>query len=345
MTSRERQLATIRRQPVDRISVDAIDIENVPQVARYLGIPEDAVRDRLGIDGRQVAAWTYLDEKPVDAAGASLSEWGTTAWDDYSQEHHHYPLATAESVGDVERYPCWPDTARYNYDGAAEMARDTIARYATRGPYWKPIFCKVCELMGMEEAMVKIAVAPDIFEATVRKVGDHNYDYSCRLLDACGDALDIYSLGDDFATQRGLMIAPEQWRRFLKPQYARLFALAKSRGKPVWFHSCGDITSVLPDLIDIGMDVWETVQLHTLPLSPAALKREYGRHITFFGGVNTQRLPFATPAQVSEEVRDCIRTLGEGGGYICGPDHHIKPDVPAENVVALFDAATRFRAT
>jgi len=132
------------------------------------------------------------------------------------------------------------------------------------------------------------------------------------------------------------MMDPALWRRMLKPRYAQLFALGKRRGLPIWFHSCGDITAVLPDLIDIGMDVWETVQLHTLPLPPEELKRRYGRQIAFFGGVNTQRLPFMTPAEVSGEVRRCIDVLGEGGGYICGPDHHLKPDA---NVVSLFDAA------
>lgn len=96
---------------------------------------------------------------------------------------------------------------------------------------------------------------------------------------------------------------------------------------------------------NIGMDVWETVQLHALPMPPAELKRQYGKHITFFGGVNTQNLPFATPQQVADEVNRCIDLLGEGGGYICGPDHHIKPDVPAANVVALFDTARTFAKT
>jgi uroporphyrinogen decarboxylase len=122
-----------------------------------------------------------------------------------------------------------------------------------------------------------------------------------------------------------------------------LFALGKSRGKYVWFHSCGDITAVLPDLIDIGMDVWETVQLHTLPVDARTLKREYGRHLTFFGAISTQRLPFATPDAVRSEVVRCIDALGEGGGYICGPDHHIKPDVPPANTIALFEAVRSYR--
>ena len=90
------------------------------------------------------------------------------------------------------------------------------------------------------------------------------------------------------------------------------------------------------------MDVWETVQLHALPMTPAELKRKYGSHITFFGGVNTQTLPFKTLGEVSDEVLRYIDVLREAGGYICGPDHHIKPDVPVANVVALFDTARNY---
>jgi uroporphyrinogen decarboxylase len=140
-----------------------------------------------------------------------------------------------------------------------------------------------------------------------------------------------------------MMFSPELWRRFFKPRYARLFEAAKSAGKYVWFHSCGDITAILPDLLDIGMDIWETVQLHTLPIPPERLKGDFGRRLTFFGGVNTQRLPFMTPTEVTAEVERCVRLLGKGGGYIRGPDHHVKPDVSPDNTVALFRAAREFR--
>jgi uroporphyrinogen decarboxylase len=184
---------------------------------------------------------------------------------------------------------------------------------------------------------------PVLFEAALEQVTNFTAQYVHRLVDALGDDLHILYLADDFATQRGMMLNPVLWRRLLKPRYARLFEIGKSAGKFIWFHSCGDISAVLPDLIDIGMDVWETVQLHTLPIGPERLKQEYGRHITFFGGISTQRLPFMTPQQVKAEVTRCIEALGRHGGYICGPDHHIKPDVPHANAVALFDTATSFR--
>ena len=130
-----------------------------------------------------------------------------------------------------------------------------------------------------------------------------------------------------------------EWREFIKPQLGRLIELGKSLNKIIWFHSCGDITDVLPDLIDMGIDVWETVQLHTLPISPARLKSEFGRHLTFFGGINSQTLPFSTPAAIESEVKARVSVLGKGGGYICGPDHTINADVPPENTIALFRAA------
>ena len=339
MTSRERILATLRREPVDRIPTAVICIENQPEIAAHLGIREADVFDRLGIDSREVYA-PYAGEMRPEVLQGLYTEWGTPNTGDYGTARFN-PLAGASSLAEIERYP-WPDVARYDFATPAANAR-RLRDYAVRGPYWQPVFCRACDLFGMENAMLLMLEAPALFEAVLERAFQFTYDYCVRLLDACGDDLPILCLADDFATQRGLMISPELWRRFLKPRLARLFALGKSRGKFVWFHSCGDVTAVLPDLIDLGMDVWETVQLHTLPMDARTLKREYGRHLTFFGAVSTQRLPFASPAQVREEVIRCIATLGEGGGYICGPDHHIKPDVPPANTVALFDTARGYR--
>ena len=342
MNGRERILTAIRHEVPDRIPISVISIDDPKPIAEHLGIAPEQVFDRLGIDGWSVAAWTYTGPLLTSPDGLSRNDWGTSAWDEYGAGHA-YPLADADRADAIDRYP-WPDASRYNFAETADHVRRAGTRYALRGPYWLPVFCRACSLFGMEELMVKMLTTPTVVDAALHRITDHAAAYCEHLLSACGDALPIFCLGDDFATQRGLMIAPALWRRFLKAHYARLFAIGKRHGKPIWFHSCGDITSILPDLIDIGMDVWETVQLHALPLSARELKREYGRHITFFGGVNTQRLPFVKPDEVQREVRQCIQELGEGGGYICGPDHHIKPDVPPDNTLALFDTALGFRA-
>ena len=345
MNSRERELAAIRHETPDRLPVDVICIENGNEIAGLLGIEPDAVYDALGIDGRMVAAGYagQCAEPPSGAPeGINFTEWGTPSTGDYGAARGFYPLAAARSVAEVDDYP-WPTAADYDYRSAAEKAADLCPRYAVRGPYWRPLFCRACDLMGMEDAMAAMLTRPAVFEAVLENVFAMTAEYCERLLDACGDAMPILCLGDDFATQRGLMISPEDWRRFLKPRFARLFEIGKSRGKYVWFHSCGDITSVLGDLIDIGMDVWETVQLHTLPMTAQELKAQFGRHVALFGGINTQRLPFTTPENVRAEVQRVIEILGENGGYICGPDHHVKPDVPPENAVALFEEARAFR--
>jgi uroporphyrinogen decarboxylase len=342
MNGRERELTAIRHETPDRIPVDAICIENRDALAAHLAIAPEEVPARLGLDGWVVAAGYRGPMPPPISDAQPVNEWGASALQDYGVDHV-YPLAAAEDARAVETYAWWPDPALYSYAETAESARPQGIAYALRGPYWQPLFCRACSLLGMEELLVKMLAAPAVVEAVLACIADRVAVYCERFLDACGETVPILCLGDDFATQRGMLLAPELWRRFLKPHYARLFAIGKQRGKFVWFHSCGDVTAVLPDLIDIGLDVWETVQLHTLPITAAELKREYGRRLAFFGGINTQRLPFASPEEVRAEVRRCIERLGEGGGYICGPDHHVKPDVSAENTVALFAEATTFR--
>ena len=275
-----------------------------------------------------------------------MSLWGCEDGNDYGTSHY-YPLAAAQTVDEVDRYT-WPDGAAFeDFDSLAKRIRQSWhGQYAVRGPYWvsDPIFCTACNLMGMEEALVKMMIRPEVFEAVADHILHFSRTYVQRFIEGCGGNLDILYLADDFASQRGLMMDPRVWRRLLKPRYAQLFALGKDRGLPIWFHSCGDITAVLDDLIDIGMDVWETVQLHALPMSPAELKRRYGARLAFFGGVNTQRLPFATPQEVRRMVVQACEALGPGGGFICGPDHHVKPDVPPANTLAPFEAARQFRS-
>jgi uroporphyrinogen decarboxylase len=338
MNHRERELAAIRHEIPDRIPVDAIAIENAGAIAAHLGIRDEDVAPCLGLDGRLVG---------IGYTGASResnrNEWGAVAGEAYSSGQI-YPLADASEISHVERY-CWPNPNQYDYVKAATDAAKLSAEYAVRGPYWHPLFCRVCSLVGMETAMVWMLLEQDLFEAILEAVFERTYALCEEYVRHCAGHLDILYLGDDFASQRGLLFSPDLWRKYLKPRYARLFEIGKAAGKFVWFHSCGNITEVLPDLIDIGMDVWETVQLHTLPISPENLKLEYGKHITFFGAVSTQRLPFRTTDEVTDEVRRCIDALGKGGGYICGPDHHIKPDVPVENAIALFQTACEYRSS
>jgi len=336
MLPRERQLAAINRTAADRISIDSITVENQEKLCEYLNIAPNALYDRLGIDGRILSPWIYTGE-----IKGERGMWNTTADVDYSVDSGHiYPLADA-SVKEAENF-FYPDGKAFNFDEFAIHAAQVSKNYAVRGPYWVPVFSRLNSLFGMEETMVKMLTETKIFEAVLERVFQFTYDFAEEFLKTGGDGVDILCLADDFATQRGMMFSPDLWRKHFKAGFKRIFDLGKKHSKKIWFHSCGNIIDVLPDLIDIGVDVWETVQLHTLPIDAKTLKREFGKDITFFGGINTQSLPFKSPAEVKAEVIETIEILGKNGGYICGPDHHIKPDVPLENVKMLFDTALEY---
>jgi len=344
MTPKERQLAAIRGELTDRISVDAIYIHNQPEIAKLMGVSSTQVLDELGIDGR-VILLEYQNEFSTPSVNPDRIVWSTSLLDEYSSQYgtsRVYPLASAGNIADIDAYD-WPDPNAYNYEKSAQVAKKYGNNYAVRGPFWVPVFCKACDLFGMENAMVKMMIEPDIFRAVLNRITDIWVEICERFLQACGESLPVFYIGDDFATQRGLMISPDKWREFIKPCLDRIFEVGRKRNKYVWFHSCGDITSVLPDLIEMGVHVWETVQLHTLPISPEELKARFGNRITFFGGINTQALPFAGPEETQTAVENSITALGKGSGYICGPDHTINEDVPAQNTIALFKSACAFR--
>ena len=329
MNARERQLAALARKPTDRISIDVIEVENADKIQAYLGEDVD-VLDYLGIDGKIIGPG-YNGPLIGDT-----DEWGTVALLDYSQIRA-YPL----DLG-IENYTP-PDPDLYNFKEAAQTAMKLSKNHVIRGPYWHSLFSKTCSLYGMEEALVRMYSKPKEFEQTTEMVFQHLYRFIENYLDAMGDYLDVLELADDIASQQGLMFSPELWRKFYKKRWAKIFELGMKRNKYIWFHSCGNVHDILPDLIEIGVDVWETVQLHTLPISAKELKREYGKDLIFFGGINTQALPFKTPKEIANEVRETIDVLyADGEGYICGPDHHIKYDVPVENTLALFETAKNY---
>jgi len=146
--------------------------------------------------------------------------------------------------------------------------------------------------------------------------------------------IDAIYFGDDWGQQHGLIMGPRIWREFLKPRLAKIYAEVKSAGKFVLIHSCGDIQGILPDLIEIGLDVFNPFQPEVMDVHE--IKRMYGDRLTFFGGISLQKtLSFGTPEDVKAEVIDRIQTIGKGGGYICNACHAITRDVPAENIDML----------
>jgi len=166
------------------------------------------------------------------------------------------------------------------------------------------------------------------------------YADSERALQACGGRVDILWIGDDYGTQNGPLMSPEKWRRLFKPRLAAMCELGHRYGAKVMLHSCGSTHALWDDLVECGVDIYDTVQPEAAGMDPAWLKRRFGDRICFHGTISTQRtLPFGTPEDVVAEVALRIRTVGADGGLILAPAHNIQPDTPLENVLAMYRAA------
>ena len=154
--------------------------------------------------------------------------------------------------------------------------------------------------------------------------------------------IDAIMFGDDWGQQQGMLMGPDIWRKFIKPHMARFFEAVKSFGKVVILHSCGDLSQIMGDLVDMGLDIYNTFQPEIYDMKE--FKRNFGKHITIYGGISTQGiLAKGTPEEVKEAVKQAMNILGSDGGYIVAPTHQIPMGTPLENILALIETCREQR--
>jgi uroporphyrinogen decarboxylase len=246
-----------------------------------------------------------------------------------------HPLADASALG---RYAP-PDPNRPGLYVEAERAiRDFGKDYWIVGVAVTTIWETAWALRGLERLLFDLLDDPDLAD----RILDIPYRYhrtAARRLTELG--VDMIWLGDDVGGQKGMIISPAQWRRFLKPRLASIIAEIKAANAAckIAYHSDGDIAPIIPELIEIGVDVLNPIQ--PACMDPAVLKTKYGDRLSFWGSIDEQRtLPFGAPADVVREVNERLATIGRGGGLIIGPTHHVQLDTPMENFWAMVDAVT-----
>lgn len=200
------------------------------------------------------------------------------------------------------------------------------------GSHWeKAYFCR-----GIENFLADLAADPDWSGRLLKMIIRKNIVMLENILQA--EELDGVLLGSDWGTQRDLIMSPACWRELIKDGEQQEYDLVREYGKNVFVHSCGTVTRIMGDLVEMGLEVLNPVQPECMDL--AMLKREYGDKLAFFGGISTQRtLPYGTPEDVWKETEDTIRLMSVHGGYITAPSQEIQTDVPYENLRALIDAA------
>jgi uroporphyrinogen decarboxylase len=167
-----------------------------------------------------------------------------------------------------------------------------------------------------------------------------------RYFDAVDNRIQVIYVADDLGTQNNLWMSPDSYRKIFKPRHAKIYSYIKDRSDCfIFLHSCGAIYDLIPDLIDIGVDIISPVQTSAKGMEPERLKREFGKKLTFWGaGIETQTvLPKGSPEDIRHQVKERIRILGPEGGFVFNTVHNIQPDVSPENIMAMFDALVEFR--
>jgi len=202
------------------------------------------------------------------------------------------------------------------------------------------IYERAYGLMGFQEFMSSLVLKPKVAHQLLDKITDYKVEVARKIVDM---GFKVAHHGDDLGTQDTTLFSQSMFREFILPRIKRYWDVFNDAGIPIMMHSCGCLTDFLPDLIDIGLRVLEPVQPC---MDLAFLKKEYGKDLVFWGGIETQNyLPFGTPEQVKEKARETIRTLGKGGGLIIGPSQEVMNDVPLENVKALVETIIEERQT
>ena len=184
---------------------------------------------------------------------------------------------------------------------------------------------------------------PVFAEALLERAADIFIQIANRALGEAGEYVDLVMYGDDIATQNATLFRPDLYRRMIKPRHKAMANAIKRHGKPILYHSCGSVYALIRDLIEVGIDALNPVQVSAANMATERLKQEYGRELAFWGGIDTHRvLPTGTPAEVREEVKRRIDHLRDNGGYVLCAVHNIQPEVPPENIVAMYEAAFEY---
>jgi uroporphyrinogen decarboxylase len=381
MNSRQRVKLALDHKEPDRIPFDlggtvltSIHVNAYRNLRRYLGLPEvdvqvmdvfqqiavvdEDVRQRLGSDCRNVAPRSSATFKIVvnenDMPGYRFfhDEWGI-GWrmpkdGGFYYDMFDHPLSGFSSIDDIKNYP-WPnpvDPARFT--GLAERARhvaDVQGEPVILGGLAAGFIELTAWTRGFARFYPDLVTNLDWMTYLMDTLIDLKLAYWEVALPLVGDYADVVQEADDLAGQFGLLISPDIYRRVIKPRHKKIMDFIKARSKAkIFFHSCGAIREIIPDLIEIGVDIINPVQVSATGMESAALKRDFGKEITFWGGlVDTQRVfTDGTPAEVRDDVRRHIDDLGPDGGFVAAAVHNIQANVPPENIMAMWETLQEF---
>ena len=344
MTPRERVLTALNRQRPDRAPTDFwAEPCVVERLLEDLELPDrDALLDHFEVDVRALSA----SEPPLRDLPGDIKEnfWGER-WQKVSvlgtDEWFHIAgaLAGAETIEDLQRYN-WPTPDLFDYrplKQQVEKYKGYALRYGFGDNFERPSLVR-----GKEQFYCDLALRPEMAHFMIDKFTEFYCEDLTRALEATNGEIDIVLLLADLGTQQGLMFSKQMLDTFFAPYAAKLFAIARQAGVKSMLHSCGSVRDYIPELIKVGVDILNPIQVRAQGMVPAELKQAFGDRLCFHGGIDIQRtLPRGTPEDVRGEVRTRIGEMGHDGGYIVCSTHNLQNDAPTENIVAMYDMEVR----
>ncbi len=332
MTNRERVLATLQHRQPDRIPCSIGFTKDAhARMAAFYGDPKfqekipncfsDLHLD-TGAIWREVRPNIWADEFGV--------EWNRTVDHDIGVVCN--TVITEDNIETAPLPPAAPDPAlieRIRRLCDNKLAED---RFVGSG-FGFSLFERAWTLAGMETILMWMAAEPEKLHRLLDRILELNL---ARIDAVCALDIDSVYFGDDWGQQNGLIMGPHAWREFFKPRLREMYGLVKRRGKFLKIHSCGCVQEIFPDLIEMGLDVFNPFQPEVM--DPFEMKRKFGDRLCFHGGISTQRLlPYGTPDQVRTEVRRLLDEVGRNGGYFAAPAHAIPGDAKPENIHAMLE--------
>ncbi|MBD3180844.1 hypothetical protein GF312_01030 [Candidatus Poribacteria bacterium] len=335
MTHSERVLKTLNFKETDRVPCDLMEGSVWKELMNYF-------RDKYGFnDVIQILnfldtdfRWIYTRyEGPKPSISVTEKDHVI-----YSNPVAEGPLATARTIADIEAYD-FPDPLWWQIPDFADF-RNKWQDYAIVFlPGWMPLFWSSCLAFGMEGALVKMVEEPKIYEAFVMRQHEFYMDILTRGVKAGRGICDICWLGDDFSSQKAMLMNPDLWRKYIKPYLAEQVQLARDNDMFVFYHSCGSVRQILPDLIDMGVNALLVFQTKSTGMDVQSVVRDFGGKLAFYGGIDIQQiLSYGTPDDVVSEVRKNIEAFENYGGYIVANSHHGVSTIKGENIEAMFQA-------
>jgi len=379
MTSRERVLKAINHEVPDRVPIDlggfqtGIHKRAYAELLAHLGIPDEItifdpvqqlakpceeVLERFNVDIRYVCAhgpdsFTGKIEQNTrqgkiwhDLKDEFGVVWSMADEQQLYMDISHHPLADA-TVDDIADYPFPDGSDLTRFTGVREQALEirNETPYAISTGIGGVVYEYCWYMRGLERWFMDMLENIDFCEALLDQTLKFWMDYYTGFMAEVGDIVDIVMIGDDLAGQQGPLFSPEFYRNFVKPRHKKLIRHIKSlTSAKLWYHTCGACTEYIPDLIDNGVDILNPVQIGAEHMDPEELKKKFGEKLVFWGGgIDAQHvLPFAGPDEIRKHVRKNIEIFKSGGGYVFNSIHNIQAGVPAENIIAMYDAAYEF---